>query len=181
MAAMRSQGSSVMPILFDTTPLLRPPFQAPEFAPTQWETAESKAHFANALSRFIAAGFKESLFTEILYRRLALSFGLIAWCDRRGFLDHYFRSLHGQVAFLEETLRWNPCGEPFSTWCDVERDVQSRLRSANLLAAYKALFDAHKERSERQLLRHLQEKYQTRNMISRTPIQHPGAATLQAE
>lgn len=170
-----------MPILFDTSPLLPPPFQPREFTPTQWQTAESKAEFANALCHFIAAGFKESLFTETLYHRLALSFGHIAWCDRRGFFDHYFRSLHGQLAFLEELLRWNPCGEPFSTWCDVERAVQNRLRSANLVAAYRALFDAEKERLERQLLRRPQEKYQTRNMISRTPIQHPGPATLQAE
>ncbi|MGH7120177.1 MAG: hypothetical protein ACREFP_14510 [Acetobacteraceae bacterium] len=170
-----------MPILFDTSPLLSPPFQSREFTPTLWQTAESKAQFANALCRFIAAGFKESLFTETLYRRLALSFGHIGWCDRGGFFDHYFRSLHGQLAFLEESLRWNPCGEPAWTWCDVERAVQDRLRSANLLAAERALFDAEKERFERQLLRRLQEKYEARNMISRTSVQHPGAATLQAE
>ncbi|MGH7117534.1 MAG: hypothetical protein ACREFP_00820, partial [Acetobacteraceae bacterium] len=75
----------------------------------------------------------------------------------------------------------DPCGEPAWTWCDVECAAQDRLRSSNLLAAYRALFDAETERSERELLRRLQEKYQTRNMISRTPIQHPGAATLQAE
>jgi len=64
--------------VFDTSALTRPLFTDAEFTATKWNSAAQKAAFANALCRFIAADFRESLFTQNLYRRLALSFGHIA-------------------------------------------------------------------------------------------------------
>ena len=148
-----------MSIVFTTNALLRPPFSGSEFIPTKWESAAAKAEFANKLCRFMAADFKEALFTKILYRRLSLCFGHIAHYDAFEFFDHFFRDLPGKVAFLEQTLQWRPCGEPAYTFCDVERAVQARLRSCNLLAAYRALRAAEVEGAERELLRRLQSKY----------------------
>jgi hypothetical protein len=67
-----------MPIVLDTKPLLRPQFTSTEFKATKWDSAEVKAEFANKLCKFIAADFKESLFTKALYSRLSNTFGHIA-------------------------------------------------------------------------------------------------------
>jgi hypothetical protein len=53
-----------MPVIFDTGALVRPAFTAADFAATKWDTGEDKAKFANGLCRFIAADFKQTLFTE---------------------------------------------------------------------------------------------------------------------
>jgi hypothetical protein len=50
-----------MPIVFDTSALLRPLFSPADFIATKWDSAEFKARFANDLCRFIAADFKETL------------------------------------------------------------------------------------------------------------------------
>ena len=147
-----------MSIVFTTNALLRPAFSGNEFTSTKWEPADAKAEFANKLCRFIAADFKEAMFTKTLYRRLSLCFGHIAHYDSFGFFDHFFRDLRGKVAFLEEALLWPPCGDPAYTFCDVERAVQARLRTCNLLAAYRALRAAEIEGAERELLRRLQSK-----------------------
>jgi hypothetical protein len=67
-----------MTIVFDTGALLRPHFVAADFAATKWDSAETKADFANKLCKFIAADFKESFFTKALYNRLHQTFGNIA-------------------------------------------------------------------------------------------------------
>ena len=90
--------------VFDTRALAHPLFTDADFTATKWDGAAEKAAFANALCRFISADFRESLFTQKLYRRLALSFGHIAHFERRCLYNHFFRDLHGKVAFLEETL-----------------------------------------------------------------------------
>jgi hypothetical protein len=90
--------------VFDTRAVTHPLFIDADFAATKWDTAAEKAVFANALCRLISADFRESLFTQKLYRRLALSFGHIAHFERGCFYNHFFRDLQGKVAFLDETL-----------------------------------------------------------------------------
>lgn len=165
-----------MSIVFDTSAFLRPAFGADEFTPTKWDSAATKAEFANKLCRFVAADFKETLFTKTLYRRLSLCFGHIAHYDRFGFLDHFFRDLDGKVAFLEETLQWRSFGDPTYTYCDVERAVQARLRACNLLAAYRALRAAEIERAERAQLQRLQAKYDGATTQAEPPLIHAGRA-----
>jgi hypothetical protein len=148
-----------MMTVFDTSALTRPPFTDADFTATKWDGAAEKAAFANALCRFISADFRESLFTQKLYRRLALSFGHIARFERGCFYDHFFRNLQGKVAFLEETLAWVPCGEPGHTFSDAERAILARLRQSNLLDAYRALRAAEVEGAERALLAKLREKH----------------------
>jgi hypothetical protein len=63
-----------MSIVFDTSALLRPLFSPSDFIAMKRDSAEIKAKFANDLCCFIAVDFKETLFTEEFYRRLALWF-----------------------------------------------------------------------------------------------------------
>ena len=67
-----------------TRALTTPAFVAADFVPTQWDTAEQKAKFANALLTFVAQDFPRSKFHESFYRRLSNTFGHIAHynCDR---------------------------------------------------------------------------------------------------
>jgi hypothetical protein len=148
-----------MPIVFDTSALLRPAFTVHDFTATEWSTADEKADFAGKLRKFIAADFQHSHFTKILYRRLSFSFGHIAHCDSYGFFDYFFRDLRGKIECLEDTLWWRPYGDSTYTFCGVEHAVQTRLKACNLLAAYRALRAAEVEGAERELLRRLQAKY----------------------
>ncbi len=83
--------------VFDTRALTRPLFTDADFAATKWDTAAEKAAFANALCRFTSPDFRESLFTQKLYRRLALSFGHIAHFERGCFYDHFFRDCSATI------------------------------------------------------------------------------------
>ena len=172
----RSSMEVIMPVVFDTGALLRPRFQPDAFTATKWDTAEVKAKFANDLCRFMAADFKESLFTKALYQRLSMCFGHIAHYNREGFFGEFFRDLRGKVDFLEQTLAWRCFGDPEYTYSDVEAAVNARLRSCNLLAAYRALRAAEVENAEREMLRRLQQKYDGDNAprVAPTPILHPG-------
>ena len=148
-----------MPIIFETGALLRALFTASDFVPTGWEPVQAKADFANKLSLFIAADFKESLFTKGLYHRLHMTFGLIAHYNREGFFGTYFQDLSGKVQFLEDLLQWPCFGDPTFTYSDVEQAIRRRLRQCDLLAAYRALQAAEIERQERETLRRLAAKY----------------------
>ena len=165
-----------MPVVFDTGALLRPRFLAHEFNATKWDSSEVKTKFANDLCRFMAADFNEYLFTKALYQRLSMCWGHIAHYNREGFFGEFFRSLRGKVDFLEQTLAWRCFGDPEYTYSDVEAAVNARLRSCNLLAAYRALRAAEVENAEREMLRRLQQKYEGGNapLIAPMPILHPG-------
>jgi hypothetical protein len=165
-----------MPVI-DTGGLVRPPFTAEQFTTTKWDTAADKAAFANTLCHFMAADFRENLFTKKLYRRLSLSFGMIAHYNEFEFYDHFFRDLQGKVAFLEETLSWRPCGQPEFTFCDVEHAVQVRLSLCDLPGAYRALRAAEVEGAERALLVLLRQKYEGPDTPApaSVPIPHAGS------
>ena len=64
-----------MATILDTGALVRPAFTAADFTATKWDTSENRAKFANNLCRFIASDFKTTMFTDKLYRRLAMMFG----------------------------------------------------------------------------------------------------------
>lgn len=169
-----------MPIIFDTSPLLRPRFTEAEFAATKWHTAHEKADFANKLCTFIAADFKESLFTKRLYKQLHLTFVHIACYNREGFFGTFFRDLSGKVEFLELTLQWPSYGDASSTYCDVERAVQQRVRRCDLLTIYRALRAAEIERRERETLQRLSAKYAGDAESKKVPVMitAPGPRTV---
>jgi len=88
-----------MPVIFDTGALVRPALTPTDFTATKWDTDEDKAKFANDLCRFVAADFKQTLFTEKMYRRLAMTFGHIAHFNRRGFFAEFFRTFTAKSRF----------------------------------------------------------------------------------
>ncbi|MDE1905128.1 MAG: hypothetical protein KGH75_01575 [Rhodospirillales bacterium] len=177
-----------MPIIIDTRALLRPPFTAAEFTPTQWDTAEAKADFANRLCKFIAADFKQTLFTKSVYRRLSNAFGHIAHYDLHGFYGTFFESSAGKIEFLDQTLHHRCYGDPSYTFSDVERAIIARLRKTGLLEAYRALRAAEIERSERATLARLKAQYEgcpampsTGEPLVLSPVPRPVSRTSSAD
>lgn len=144
---------------FDGRVLVRPPFSDAEFTATKWDSSADKARFANALCRFIAEDFPEKRWTQKLYRRLSLTYGMIAHYDSCGFWAEYFTGTEGKITFLQDLLSYPCYGQPDHTYCDVERAVAARLRQSGILPAYRALRLAEIEASERAVLARLRSKY----------------------
>ena len=159
---------------------MRPALTAADFTATKWDTSEDKAKFANNLCRFIASDFKTTMFTDKLYRRLAMMFGHIAHYNKFGFTAEFFEDLRGKVAFLEETTMWQPCGDPAWTYSDVERGILRRLQTCDLLTAYRQLRAAEIDDAERELLRRLQAKFAGQTAPVQPPMLHCPAMTKPA-
>src|ERR1700733_10963749 len=143
-----------------TVPALTiPTFTAAEFAPTQWDSAEDKAKFANALMKFIAHEFPRQSFTKPFYWRLSNTFGHIAHHNLDGFYGAFFERDADKVVFLEQTLSWPHFGDPTLTFSDVERAVKRQLRSAKVIDIFRLLEADATRRRELATLARLQEKY----------------------
>jgi len=115
-------------MLSTTRSLTTPAFTADDFVPTQWDSAEKKAKFANHLMRFIANDFPRSQFHKEFYRRLSMTFGHIAHYDSAGFYAHYFESAERKQKFLKACMAWPCYGDSAFTYSDVERAVIARLK-----------------------------------------------------
>lgn len=112
-------------------------FSASQFTPTQWNSAEDKAWFANHFVRFIRSACDEKYFTTKFYRRLSCCFGHIAHYNKDGFWQEYFTSFSDIVRFLEWTMN-HPCyGDPDSTYSDVELALQEWLKADETLQRYR--------------------------------------------
>jgi hypothetical protein len=134
-------------------------FEPDHFTATQWSTAEDKAKFANALTKFIAEEFPRQSFSKILYQRLSNTFGHIAHTNQDGYYSVFFERDADKVVFLDQTLRWPCYGDPTYTFCDVERAVQRRVRAANVVDVFRMReADATRDR-ELATLAQLQAKY----------------------
>ena len=143
-----------------STDRFRPGLVAADFVPTQWESAEQKAKFANALLRFIAADFPRSKFHEGFYRRLSNTFGHIAHYNRDQFYDHFFLSAEDKLAFLEQCVTWPCYGDPTFTYSDVERAIGARLRKSQVLAILSSQIAVEHRRRELALLAELKARYE---------------------
>jgi len=138
-------------------------FNASQFTPTEWDTAQDKVKFANHFIRFLDSGFKKTLFQKWFYKRLSMTFGHIAHYDQMGFWSEFFESLSGRVRFLEITLQ-HPCyGSPTHTYCDVERAIQEVVRERKYLEEARAALAAGVEKAERAELTRLKDKYEGAN------------------
>jgi hypothetical protein len=117
-----------------TRALTTPAFVAADFVPTQWDSAEQKAKFVNALLTFVAQDFPRSTFHEGFYRRLSNTFGQIAHYDSAEFYGRFFLTAQDKLEFLDQCVTW-PChGDPTFTYSDVERAVGARLRKSQIVA-----------------------------------------------
>jgi hypothetical protein len=142
--------------------LTTPTFTAAEFAPTQWDSAEDKAKFANALMKFIAHEFPRKSFTKPFYRCLSNTFGHIAHHNLDGFYAAFFERDADKVVFLEQTLSWPHFGDPTFMFSDVERAVKRRLLAATAIDIFRLLEADATRRRELATLARLQEKYGAR-------------------
>ncbi len=143
-----------------TRALTTPAFVAADFVPTQWDTAEQKAKFANALTRFIADDFPRSKFHESLYRRLSNTFGHIACYNRDGFYGRFFLNAQDKLEFVEQCVTW-PChGDPTYTYSDVERAVGARLRNSQIVVILSSQIAVERRRRELVLLSKLKARYE---------------------
>ena len=136
-----------------------PAFTAAEFTPTQWNSAEDKAKFANALMKFIAAEFPRQSFTQPLYRRRSNTFGHIAHGNLAGFYGAFFERDFDKVAFLEQTLSWPHFSDATFTFSDVEQAVKRRLRASKVIDIFRMLEADATRRRELAMLARLQAKY----------------------
>ena len=143
-----------------TRALTTPAFVAADFVPTQWDTAEQKAKFANALMRFIADDYPRSKFHESFYRRLSNTFGHIAHYDSARFYEHFFLTAKDKLEFLEQCAEWPCFGDPAYTYSDVERAVGARLRKSQIVAIMSSQIAVERRRRELALLSELKARYE---------------------
>ena len=129
------------------------------FTPTRWETAHDKARFARQFVRFVQSDFAAQHFTDRFYRRLSMTFGHIAHCNRAGFWEEFFTTTADKVRFLEQTLQHPHCGDPAWTYSDVEQVLQAWLKADGALERYQRQLAEKIEAAERQELVRLQKKY----------------------
>lgn len=135
-------------------------FAADQFTPTQWDSADDKAWFANQFVRFVQSDFDERHFTDRFYRRLSNTFGHIAHYNRHGFWSEFFETTADKLRFLEITLQ-HPCyGDPGWTYSDVERLLQGWLRRKGALETYRERVGAEREAVERAQYERLKAKFE---------------------
>jgi len=138
-----------------TRALTTPAFVAADFVPTQWDAAEQKAKFANALLTFVAQDFPRSKFHESFYRRLSNTFGHIAHYDSVGFCGRFFLTAADKLEFLEQCVTWPCYGDPTFTYSDAERAIGARLRKSQVLAILSSQITVERRRRELALLSEL--------------------------
>jgi hypothetical protein len=135
-------------------------FDATRFTPTEWDTAEDKAKFANQFVRFVESDFKGTLFPKWFYNRLSMTFGHIAHYNQGGFYGEFFTNTRDKMQFLKQTAECGCYGSPEFTYCDVERVVKAWVITSGLIEAYSARLNAEIETSERAQLDRLKAKYE---------------------
>ena len=81
-------------------------FNPNQFTPTQWETAEQKAKFANQFVSFTESDFSITKFPNWFYQRLSNCFGNIARTNQIGFYSTYFESVTGKINFIQNCLSY---------------------------------------------------------------------------
>lgn len=134
-------------------------FTADRFAPTQWECADRKAHFARQFIRFVESDFAKDRFAHTFYLRLSLAFGHIAHFNQAGFYETFFTTTADKVRFLRMTLKHECYGDAGYTYSDVERALQSWLHQNGILGNYERRLAEEQEATERAELARLQAKY----------------------
>lgn len=134
-------------------------FEPTQFTPTQWDTAQDKAKFAEQFVQFVLSDFAERHFTDKFYRRLSNTFGHIAHYNRGGFWAQFFTTTGDKLRFIEQTLQWPCYGDAAWTYSDVERALQDWLRAAGVLDQCRQKLAEQTEAAERAEFERLQRKY----------------------
>ncbi|MBM3273047.1 hypothetical protein FJY94_07380 [Candidatus Kaiserbacteria bacterium] len=135
-------------------------FEASQFTPTKWDSAEDKARFANQFAKFVSGSFRREDFPKWFYNSLHLTFGHIAHYDQYGFFATFFECQAGKVQFLAQCLEYPAYGDPDHTYCDVEKALKIWLRDGRYLERAKADLASQVEVAERVQLARLKDKYE---------------------
>lgn len=98
-------------------------FRAEQFVPTQFDSAEQKAKFANQFVKFVESDYDLKCFPEWFYKRLSMTFGHIAHYNKMSFHNTFFDTLGGKLKFINYTINASCCGQPEFTYSDVEKVI----------------------------------------------------------
>jgi hypothetical protein len=134
-------------------------FRADQFTPTQWDTAEDKAKFANQFVKLVESGFVWHQFPKWFYKRLSMTFGHIAHFNQHGFYDAQFSGVARQLEFLVQTQTAGGYGDPHFTYSDVELQLRAWVKAEGFIDLYQTKLNTAIEASERETLKRLQVKY----------------------
>lgn len=134
-------------------------FNAEQFTPTQYATAEEKARWANTMVSWIERGFPASGWTKTLYHRLSNMYMHIAHYNQSGFYSVWFIDDDAKARWLEYIQESRIYGETNYTWSDVEYALQAWIAERNLTSIYIQRAAQVQEKVERALLARLQAKY----------------------
>ena len=138
-------------------------FQASEFQPTRWNTADDKARFANWLAGFISNGCPAEKLPQWAYEKLINTFGFIAHYNWAGFADTYFDSAQTRLRFVTNLLTYPYAGvNPDCTYGDVELAIRDWMQRFHIVARYRRAAECEQEMSERATLAALAQKYADR-------------------
>lgn len=137
-------------------------FKASQFTPTQWDTAETKADFADHFLRFVKSDFKRTLFYDWFYTRLSMTFGHIAHYSLDGFYRTFFMTTEGKLRFLQITVngQMGRAGDPQFTYSDVEQAIAEKIQADGTLGEYEIKLEQETENTERATLARLKAKYE---------------------
>ena len=120
-------------------------YQAPQFTPTKWNTAEDKARMTNKFTKFILNGFQEKSFTKEMYKRLSTMFGHIAEYDIQGFYAVWFKDDAACLKWAENVGKGGVLGfvvgDPAWTWSDVEKALQEWIRENRIVEQIQRIAD----------------------------------------
>ncbi len=94
---------------------------------TKWSTVEDKEKFLKHFERFVASGYKRTLFYKWFYIRLSMMFGFIAHYNINGFYAEYFADDGRQAIFENYVRTWHCYGDPEYTFSDVEHILRARI------------------------------------------------------
>jgi hypothetical protein len=98
------------------------------FTATPHSTAEDKEKFFKHFLRFVASGYKYTLFHKWFYVRLSMTFGHIAHYNKDGFYREFFGEPESVTHFWKQTMGYGCYGHPQFTYCDVEKAIQAHYR-----------------------------------------------------
>jgi hypothetical protein len=134
-------------------------FSAEQFTPTEWNTAQDKADFANHFVRFVESGFSVAEFSPEFYNRLSQTFGHIAHFDRGTFFKKFFTSSADKVRFLRQAVDHESFGDAQFTFCDVERVLREWIIQSKTMERIEQTAIHAQNRAEREQLKKLLKKH----------------------
>lgn len=138
------------------------PFTADRFTSTEYDSAEEKAKWANAMVNFIEKGFREQDFTRRVYTGLYVHlYGHIAHYNQQGFYDEWFSTDKSRLAWFLHAVNNTPKGSPRNwLWDDVEIAFAEWIFESGLIGEYSERIVKATEERERALLAQLKAKYE---------------------